>query len=163
MRLPRLPSIAFLLIPMVVFAQQHSSSAGASVSSGFSSTSLAPASSPSAGSHATPNFAARSGEDSLESNTTAVRTYNKKPQRPVQTDNKKPKKPASNAAANRACTPTPACPSGFFLGGEGRCVSGMAAGTSQCPTGQFWDGIQCKVPINNCTPTTASLKSGAHK
>jgi hypothetical protein len=162
MRLSRVASIAFLLIPVVVFAQ-HPYSAGASASSGLSSASLAAASSSSSGSHATPNSAARTAEDSLASKTMDVRTDNKEPGKTVRTDHKKPQKPTSDVAANRACTSTPACPSGFFVGGDGRCVSGMAAGTNQCPTGQLWDGLQCKAPINNCAPTTASLKSGTHK
>jgi hypothetical protein len=53
MRLSRLASIAFLLIPVVIFAQ-HSSSAGASASSGLSSASLVASSSSSGGPHATP-------------------------------------------------------------------------------------------------------------
>lgn len=160
MRLSRLASIAFLLISVVVFAHQHSSSSGASASSGFSSASLAPASS-SSGLHAMPNSAARPAENSLASNTTAVQTDNTKPQKSIHTDGKKPQKPTSDVAATQACTP--ACPAGFSIGGDGECVSGVAAGTSQCPTGQLWDGFQCRVPVNNCTPTTASLKSGAHK
>jgi preprotein translocase subunit SecG len=161
MRLSRLASIAFLLIPVVVFAQ-HSSSAGASASSGLSSASLAASSSSSGGPHATPNSAARSAEDSFASNTTAVQTDNKEPGKTVHADHKKPQKPASDVAANRACIPTPACPSGSF-GADGRCVSGMAPSTNECPGGQLWDGTQCRVPINNCVSTTASLKSGTHK
>jgi hypothetical protein len=162
MRLSRLASIAFLLIPVVIFAQ-HSSSAGASAPSGLSSaSSLAASSSSSGGPHATPNSAARSAQDSFASNTTAIRTDNKEPEKAVHTDHKKPQKPASDVAANRACIPTPACPSGF-VGGDGRCVTGMAPSTNQCPAGQLWDGFQCKVPISNCVSTTASLKSGTHK
>lgn len=164
MRLSRLASIALLLIPGIVFAQQHSASAGASASGAYSSATFAGANSSPAASYATSNSPARSGENSLASNVTAAQSDNKKPQKPVLTDSKKPQKPASEVAARQSCAPTPACPAGSFLGGDGKCAQGMAPDTNQCPAGQFWDGLQCKAPINNCPQsTTASAKGGARK